>query len=213
MVTRFSWRFLVGIALIGTASVVAWHPSPALSAPQLIRVGISDRFVDVDASDDGLVAYTVAQRIVSANPAYTAKARKSSDGGVTWSELASAPAGYWTAVATSSDGGTVAIVGEIDGSGTGHRLFISTDGGTTWNQKNSGTEAYTDVAVSGGAGTIVVARPTSGVEYTTDGGLNWTPVDTDSSTAGIQPLIVRDIAINSDGRTITLDCQGYCYQL
>jgi LPXTG-motif cell wall-anchored protein len=147
---------------------------------------VADRYFDVDASTDGLIAYTV-----SLPGSFIAKVKKSVDGGLSWTELSSSPSGKWEAVSTSGDGDVVAVAGWIDGTGTGYALYISTDAGTTWTRRGTNSEAYDDVAVSADGDTIVVARP-SGVATSTDDGVTWT-------TRG---QAADDVAVSADGTVI-----------
>ncbi|MBU3689384.1 MAG: hypothetical protein B7C54_03775 [Acidimicrobiales bacterium mtb01] len=187
---------------------LAPQAASAVPTPRLVRASVNDRFIDVDASNDGLVAYTVAARIASSQPQFNAKVLKTADGGLEWTELSSSPSGYWTAVATSSSGQVVALVGKVDDTANGHRLFVSTDSGVTWIQKGSTDSAYLDVAVSANGSVIAVAQAYSGISTSSDGGDNWTIVDLDSSDPDPQPLLVQSVALSNDGSVIAASTYG-----
>jgi hypothetical protein len=182
-----TFSFLSGIALLGSGIAVAWQPVQVLSSPILIESDASrDRYFDVDTSTDGLVAYTVAWP-----GAFIARVKKSTNGGLSWTELSSSERGKWEAVSTSGDGEIVAVTGWIDGTSTGNALYVSTDAGATWMRRGTNTEPYDDVAVSADGNTIVVARP-SGVATSTDDGVTWT-----ASTRSAD-----DVAVSANGRII-----------
>jgi hypothetical protein len=188
MLGRRSLRFVLGIALIGSALGVVWQPNQVSSAPILVRSdAVTNRYFDIDASSDGLVAYAVTAPL-----SYIGKVSKSTDGGVSWSVLSASPAGNWESVSTSGDGSIVAITGTVDGTATGYALYVSTDAGVTWSREGTNSEAYDDVAVSADGDTIVVARRSSGVQTSTDLGDTWT-----SRSRG-----ARNVAVNTDGTVV-----------
>ena len=200
-------RLLLVTVLFGTALGLSQQSAGATSStPQLIYGNVLARLVDVDASNNGLIAYTVTARIASGNPTYDGPVRQTTNGGLDWSDLTNAPSGHWLAVSTSTNGATVAIAGSTDAST--HSLYVSTDSGNTWTPKGPTTSAYLDVAVSGDGSKIVVARASDGVSYSTNGGNSWTQADSDATTAGIQPLLADDIAVNADGTIIAVSRSG-----
>ena len=199
-------RLLLVTVLFGTALGLSQRSAGATSStPQIVYGNVLARLVDVDASNNGLIAYTVAQPTSGAGQ-YTSKVKRTVDGGLDWADLPNSPGGSWTAISTSSTGATVALIGNIAASTS--RLFVSTDSGDTWTQKGPTTSAYLDVAVSGDGSKIVVARDTDGVSYSTNGGDSWTQADADATTAGIQPLLADDIAVNADGTIIAISRSG-----
>lgn len=199
-------RLLLVTFLFGTALGLSQQSAEATgSTPQLIYGNVLARLVDVDASNNGLIAYTVAQPPSGAGQ-YTSKVKRTVDGGLDWADLPNSPNGSWTAISTSANGQTVAVIGNVAASTP--RLFVSTDSGDTWSQKGPTTTAYLDVAVSGDGSKIVVAQDTDGVSYSTDGGDTWTQSDSDATTAGIQPLLADDIAVNADGTIIAISRSG-----
>lgn len=193
-------RPVVVASLVAGVLALPASSAGAVPTPRLIRVDESERFIDVDASNDGVVAYAVAAP-VSGNPLYTSKVRKTINGGLAWTEQSAAPPGHWSAVSTSADGGVVAIVGFVGP--TDYRLFVSTDFGVTFTQKGPTTERFFDVAVSANGGTIAVTRQYVGVSLSTNGGDSWTTVDLDSSDPDPQPLLVENIAISADGTVVS----------
>ena len=195
---KFS-RLLLVTLLLGTALGLTQQSAGATgSTPSIVRVNVQDRLFDVDASNDGLIAYTVALRPGQFN----SRVRKTTDGGLTWPEISAAPMGAWSAVSTSTNGATVAIVGEPFAGGS--QLSVSTNSGSTWAQKGPTNSAFHDVAVSGDGETIVIARDTNGVSYSTDGGDTWTQATTSANS----PLMANDVAVNADGSVIVASIEG-----
>ena len=192
-------RLVAVIGLAGMAVGAGMSPADATnSVPRLIYVDVSDRLVDVDSSNDGLTAYTVTARIVNGNPTYDGLVRQTTNAGLDWSDNTNAPLGHWLAVSTSTSGSTVAIAGSTDAST--HALHVSTDSGTTWTPKGPTTSPYLDVAVASTTNTIVAARATDGVSFSSDGGNTWTQVDSDTAVVGIQPLLADDVAVSTNGQ-------------
>lgn len=195
-------RLLLVIVLFGTALGLSQQSAEATgSTPPIIRVPENDRFVDVDASNDGLIAYTVAH-VNQRN----SRIRKSTDGGFTWSAIMSAPLGAWSAVSTSTNGATVAIVGEPFAGG--FQLSVSTNSGSTWAQKGPTNSAFHDVAVSGDGETIVIARHPDGVSYSNDGGDTWTQATTSANSPLMANESFVNVAVSENGLVMVANSFG-----
>ena len=185
-------RLLLVAVLLGTALGLSQQSASATgSTPPILEISVGARLFDIDSSNNGLTAFAVSQESLNGNPRYTGPIRRTTDAGLTWNTIAGAPTGYWTAISTSTNGETVAVVGET--AAGAHRLFVSIDSGETWTQKGPTNSAFHDVAVSGDGSTIVVARSIDGVSYSTDGGDSWT-----LATRSGNPLFANDDALNAD---------------
>jgi photosystem II stability/assembly factor-like uncharacterized protein len=95
---------------------------------------------------------------------------KSTDGGVTWNQLASTAGGNWFFVnrlAVSPDGSTL-----LAATGTG--IWRSTDGGETWDQRDSSGVAA-DIKFDPNLGNRAIAGYFGKMLYSLDGGLNFAP--------------------------------------
>ena len=185
-------RLLLVTVLLGTALGLSQQSASATgSTPPIIEISVGARLSDIDSSNNGLTAFAVSQEFSNGNPRYTGPIRRTTDAGLTWNTIAGAPTGYWTAISTSTNGETVAVVGET--AAGAHRLFVSIDSGDTWTQKGPTNSAFHDVAVSGDGSKIVVARSIDGVSYSTDGGDSWT-----LATRSGNPLFANDDALNAD---------------
>lgn len=195
-------RLLLVTVLLGTALGLSQQSAGATgSTPPPIHIPLNDRFVDVDASNDGLIAYTVAKRNQP-----NSRIRKSTDGGFTWPEIMNAPLGAWSAVSTSTNGATVAIVGEPFAGG--FQLSVSTNSGSTWMQKGPTNSAFHDVAVSGDGETIVIAQHPDGVSYSNDGGDTWTQATTSANSPLMANESFVNVAVNENGMVMVANSLG-----
>lgn len=109
---------------------------------------------------------------------------RSTDGGSTWQKLAvtvngAAPTDTWYRCAMSSDGRTIAIVGNTFGGAVGTGIYVSHDGGATWARPYAVTGDYTYLAMSSDGTTIAGAMTTTGsnagrMVLSRDGGASFT---------------------------------------
>ncbi|MEN9803321.1 MAG: hypothetical protein RIS41_168 [Actinomycetota bacterium] len=199
-------RLSLVVGLIGTAlgfslsSAGATSTPIANSVPQLITYQLTDRLAGVASSNDGLTAYTAAQRL--GDYRFFPRVYGTTNGGLDWDVLPTSPQGSWSAIDTSSNGATVVVAGETATSI--HRLYVSTDSGATWAQKGPDTASNLDVAVSGDGGTIVVTRTNVGVSYSHDVGTTWT----DATVAANTPLVADNVAVSDDGNVMVASKVG-----
>ncbi len=116
---------------------------------------------------------------------------RSSDTGANWSALSNSTSGFYTGVASSSDGTKLAAVLSFGGA-----LSTSSNSGTSWtDQSDAGTGGgglWSGVAMSSD-GTTMLAVTTTIVRLSTNSGVNWT-TQTDPGTA-----TWRRATMSSDG--------------
>ena len=144
----------------------------------------SKRLIGVDASNDGMIAYATENPTPSLGAAQ--KIWKTSDSGLTWTELANAPSMYWGAVATSGDGEIVVALG-LPSLGANQIVYRSLDAGATWNSvytSATSAEQLNDIAISD-LGDVVIVATSGGILKSTDGGSNFLPLQNVSSTTTI----------------------------
>jgi len=165
--------FLASLAAIVTFSATPFQVSAAAPAPVEVIVGGSagQRLVDSAMSADGEIIYAVQNS--SAN--FNDHLWRSTDGGVTFTELTNAGVGRWLSVDTSADGQSVYAVW-LEYSGT-YYLAQSLDGGANWSNILFSMGQMCDVAVSDSGNEIVVARCDSSFYFAENGGTTWSMND------------------------------------
>jgi len=108
-----------------------------------------------------------------------------------WTQQTAARSHQWMSVAMSSDGNTIAAVGD-------NHLYISTNGGTTWTDKTPATAAPFLVAMSSNGTYIVLSgnsrNSTVPIFISSDGGSTWTSV-----TGPVSPGLWGSMTSSSDG--------------
>ncbi len=128
---------------------------------------------------------------------------KSTDGGVTWSEVGQVPGWEWAVVFDPEVPGRVFT-------GTANGLFRSSDGGETWEQLGVGTNpslglggAIADVALDPAhPGTIYAAPydgPVLGLVRSTDGGATWSAAVQGLPDGGEAPTLGWSLALAPGG--------------
>lgn len=171
-----------------TTSSAEWE----VGEPQFVR------FSGVSVSKNGQIAFAVPDPAAPTNP--PAKGLRSSDGGATWTELASMESRYWMSVDTSADGQVVFATGFVDVGGANQSaVFTSIDSGVTWStviafDPSSPSLMYGDVSVSEDGQKVVVGS-SSGVKYSSNQGATWTSIWSGDA---------RGVAISGDGSVIMI---------
>jgi hypothetical protein len=104
----------------------------------------------------------------------------STDFGVSWTSN-SVPAGFWSAVASSADGATLAAVMSTNTSGGSYflQIYVSSDSGNSWNLSDAPSLTWRSIAASAdGTRWVAVATHTAytpGAIYTSvNSGSHWT---------------------------------------
>ena len=103
---------------------------------------------------------------------------KSTDGGTTWGTVTSlGSAFYFSGVACSSDGSVVYATRTDSNIDTNYRMLKSTDAGATWGTVIGTALAKIPTEVSCSSnGSVVYTNANGTINYSVDGGSNWTAV-------------------------------------
>jgi len=179
-------RTFVGVLLLSMTLVV----------PQISQVGVahavgigwtqsgpySKRLIGVDASNDATIAYATENPTMRLGQT-AKKIWKTSDSGLTWTELPNAPSMYWGNVATSGDGEIIVAFGLLS-LGADQIVYRSLDAGATWSSVYTSAEQLNDIAISD-SGNVVIVATASGILKSTDGGSNFLPLQNVSGTTTI----------------------------
>ena len=185
--------------------------SMTLVIPQISQVGVahavgmgwtqsgpySKRLIGVDASNDATIAYATENPTIGLGRT-PKKIWKTSDSGLTWTELPSAPSMYWGAVATSGDGEIIVAFG-LPSLGADQIVYRSLDAGGTWSPVYTSAEQLNDIAISD-SGDIVVIATSVGIFKSTNGGTNF------SALAYVDAA--KTIDMSSDGLKIVAANDG-----
>lgn len=142
---------------------------------------------------------------------------RSTDGGLSWTSLVppGAPTGVcWASVAASTDGQTLAIGGDGNGSCSAISTYVSQDAGASWVESDAVTgpprNRHQFVAVSGSGNTVVVGSANGGIglRVSTDGGRSYRQgtVATDAF-----PVLSGRVILSADGRRMMASGQGRVY--
>jgi hypothetical protein len=134
----------------------------------------------------------------------------SADGGITWTRLST---NFWSSVASSADGCTLAAVAYFSSS-----IAVSTNAGTNWVWHGSGSEelqGFTAIAASAD-GTKLAAAEYYGFIYTsTNSGADWTFRDLDGAPTFEEAFTERlfaGIASSADGTKLAVaEREGFIY--
>jgi len=184
---------------VSTDDGATWTQRGGLTDIQNISVGADDVVVAVGSVGGVVAPY------------------RSTDGGVSWTSLVppGAPVGAcWVSVATSTDGKTIAIGGDGNGSCSAIPTYVSQDAGVSWigsDPLNGPPQnRHQLVSVSGSGNTVVVGSSNGGigVRISTDGGRTYR---LGTVATGAYPELTSRIILSADGRRMMASGQGRVY--
>ena len=154
--------------------------SPANAA----GVNGNGNYYDTASSADGSII------LATSNVGYV---YKSTDSGVTWSQITSATLGTagWQGAAVSADGTRMAV------SKWGGGIYVSSDSGNTWTQTATayGSQNWRDVAMSRDGKHLVIGVDGGAMYYSHDFGATWNTTPNGTTTW-------RSFAVSDNGQTI-----------
>ena len=115
---------------------------------------------------------------------------KSTNGGKTWTLLATLPGGQnYFKICCSSNGSVILMAGEIEAQ-------LSTDGGSTWSSTKAAVTSGNNVAMSANGSVLYYTDYQTGVHVSTDGGSIWTQTSIPAIPSGFY-----NITCSADGAT------------
>lgn len=140
-----------GTLFIGTAQAGVWSSTtPFTSWTTHTDTQLTDLAIDSVAfgSSPSTIYAGTGEQAPGYDALYGGGVYKSTDGGVTWSQLTAFPGGRNTVskIVVSSTGTVYVGIGSGFGGG---KVYISIDGGTTWNAGSgvAGTDSFADLAI------------------------------------------------------------------
>ena len=197
--TKLAATSMYGFVYTSTNFGVTWT-SNSLPSQNLIAIASSadgDKLVTVVGMNPffALVVWTNGPIYVSTNS------------GAAWT-VTSAPTNYWSCVASSADGTTLAA-GTIGLNSQGYPapgyLYVSTNAGATWLQTCAPTNEWSSIASSADGTKLAAVAPWASIYTSADSGATW-------HSNNVPAIIWQAITVSADGTKLAaLDQYGHVY--
>jgi photosystem II stability/assembly factor-like uncharacterized protein len=124
---------------------------------------------------------------------------RTTDSGVTWTQLTGAGSRYWKGFAISPDGNTIVASAHND------FAYYSTNGGTNWSKASGPISSYWQTAALDPTGRVMAVASANGEIYVSvDSGSTWTEI-----SLGISRQYWYSSAISSDAKYLFLGTYSY----